>query len=391
MTNKIVSVISEIAGAGLTNWDARPFLEKVAEIVPSIIYVYNQQTQSNEYSNRGIGESLGYSPAEVQAMGAELMARLSHPEDLPKILAYLGEIRAMKDGEVAMLEYRMRRKEGGWVWLLAYDTVFERDDSGAVLRHVGVATDITTQKEAEAALERVNEELSEMAYVITHDMKSPINNIMGLCSILEGMPEIQGGEGVELVSMIGRSCRQAADKIEEFFNVIQASRLESELVDLDLAPAVALVRDKFATIIQDNDAVLVEDFEHAPQVRSAKIQLQSILENVIGNALKHRAPDRSPHIILRSSTLPNGMTRVTVQDNGVGIDTKRDGKRIFKLFQRVNLKVPGSGVGLYLVHQMMTRSGGSVEIRGEPGKGATVELYFAGRETTDEERLSSND
>lgn len=379
MTHKIVSVISEIAGARLENWDARPFLEKVAAIVPSIIYVYNQQTQSNEYINRSLGEPLGYEAAEVQAMGSEVMARLCHPEDLPRIFTYFDRLRDMKDGEISMIEYRMQRKGGGWAWLLSHDTVFDRDDDGAVLRHVGVAADITTQKEAEAALQRVNEELSDLAYVITHDMKSPINNIMGLCSLLEGMPEVcraGGGEGRDLIEMIGRSCRQAADKIEEFFNVIQVSRLEPESVEIDLAQAVGQVRDKFAAIIQEHDAVLVEDFGDAPDIRFTKIQLQSVLENVIGNALKHRSPERAPRIVLRSSRLPSGMTRVTVQDNGVGIDTQRDGKRVFKLFQRVNLQVPGSGVGLYLVHQMMTRSGGSVEIYGDPGQGATVELCF---------------
>ncbi len=379
MTHKIVSVISEIAGAGLKQWDARPFLEKVAAVVPSVIYVYNQKTQSNEYSNRGMGMSLGYTPDEVQAMGAEVIPRLCHPEDLPKIFAHFEEIREMKDGEVSMLEYRMRRKGGGWAWLLSHDTIFERDQSGAVVRHVGVASDITAQKEAEAALERVNEELAELAYVVTHDMKSPINNIMSLCSLLEDMPEVceaGDGEAAELISMIGHSCRQAANKIEDFFNVIQVSRLESELVEIELAQVVDQVREKFAASIQHSDAVIVADFEQAPEVRFNKIQLQSIFDNVIGNALKHRSPERPPYVSLRSSMPPNGMIRVTVQDNGVGIDTQRDGERIFKLFQRVNLKVPGSGVGLYLVHQMMTRAGGSVEIHGEPGKGSTVELNF---------------
>ena len=139
----IVRIIDEIADEGLGTWDAMPFLEKVMGIVPGIIYIVNQKTQSNEYSNRSLGELLGFNSSEIQAMGDDFFPQVCHPEDLPKIFEYFGGLQSMKDGEVCRIEYRMRHKLGHWVWLLSYDTIFERDADGAVLRHIGMATDVT--------------------------------------------------------------------------------------------------------------------------------------------------------------------------------------------------------------------------------------------------------
>ncbi len=140
-------------------WDAAPFLEKVVGIVPNVIYVFNQKTQSNEYANRSLGDLLGYSAAEIQKMGDALMPSLCHPEDLGRVGEHFGAIQRIADDEVLTVEYRMRHKGGHWVWLLSYDALFERDEDGSVLRHIGVATDITDQKQAAAELGAVNHEM----------------------------------------------------------------------------------------------------------------------------------------------------------------------------------------------------------------------------------------
>ena len=78
-------IVEEISGTGLSSWDTLTFLRKVTEIVPSVIYIFNQHTQSNEYANRSVGEALGYSTEEIQHMGANLLPALCHPDDLQKI------------------------------------------------------------------------------------------------------------------------------------------------------------------------------------------------------------------------------------------------------------------------------------------------------------------
>ena len=85
-------------------WQTSSFLGAVLHVMPSLVYVFNQKTMSNEYANRSIGMALGYSQKEVAAMGSELMPTICHPDDLPKVLDYLQSIRELDDFEVAQLE-----------------------------------------------------------------------------------------------------------------------------------------------------------------------------------------------------------------------------------------------------------------------------------------------
>ena len=143
-------------------WDAAPFLEKVLGVVPGIIYIFDQESQSNAYSNRSLGDMLGYTMSEIQGMGDALLPSLCHPDDLPQIGTHFAEIQEMEDGEITTVEYRMRHKKGHWVWLQSYDSVFQRNDDGTVAKHIGVATDIMVQKKAEE-LVRVSLEKAEQA------------------------------------------------------------------------------------------------------------------------------------------------------------------------------------------------------------------------------------
>lgn len=373
MSFEVVGVIPAVADEGLSHWASLSFMEKLAALVPSIVYVYNQRTQSNEYSNRSIGELIGFSVEEIQAMGAEFMPRLAHPDDLPRIGEYFGHLVKMKDGEVCMIEYRMRRKSGGWAWLRSYDTIFERDENGEVVRQVGVATDISVQKEAAARLALLNGELAEFAYVATHDMKTPINNISGLCAVLQAMPEFQTGQAAEVLGRIRRSCDQADQKIRDIVEVAVATRSGEQAQTLDLGEVMQTVRSRLEAELEG--AEVVETYG-VSTVHFPRVQLESVLENLLGNAAKCRSPQRALRIEVFSALRSDGAPVVGVRDNGIGIDVERDGERIMGLFKRAETSLPGSGVGLYLVRQMMLRGGGSVEVEGVLGQFAEFRLIF---------------
>ena len=140
-------------------WEAAAFLEKMLSVLPGFVYIFNQEEQANEYANRSMTEMLGFDQDDVLAMGGDLVADLFHPDDQAKVHAHMAKIRDLADHEVADLEYRVRTKDGGWVWLLSHDAVYDRDPDGKVLRHIGIATDITAQKEQEITLAAAHDEL----------------------------------------------------------------------------------------------------------------------------------------------------------------------------------------------------------------------------------------
>ena len=166
----------------IDEWEAEEVLSKITNVVPGIIYVFNQKTKSNEYTNSALGDVLGYSPEEVREMGDGLFPQLCHPDDLPAIGAYFATIQDLAHGELTSIEYRLRHKAGHWVWLLSNDTVFERDEDGSVLRHIGVATDISLQKQGAAAIAAARDEIETIfnaasSGIVALDLKGRILRI----------------------------------------------------------------------------------------------------------------------------------------------------------------------------------------------------------------------
>ncbi|TYQ24495.1 GAF domain-containing protein [Pseudanabaena sp. UWO311] len=134
--------------------ESQQFIQKIADASPNILYLYNVQEQRNIYSSREIYATLGYTPQEVQEMGANFFLNLMHPEDLDKVAANLALICAAADGKIIDMEYRMRHANGEWRWLYSRDSVFSRDDRGAVLMKIGIAQDITDRKLAEIQVQQ---------------------------------------------------------------------------------------------------------------------------------------------------------------------------------------------------------------------------------------------
>jgi PAS domain S-box-containing protein len=128
------------------------FALAIIEAAPSLTYVYDLSKRRNIYISEQSLRMLGYTPAEIAAMGANVQEILIHPEDMPRVKERFAHIRECTSDDIHEIEYRMQRKEGGYVWLLSRDRVFKRDASGQPLQILGVATDITERKNSEESL-----------------------------------------------------------------------------------------------------------------------------------------------------------------------------------------------------------------------------------------------
>jgi len=124
----------------------------VMDTTPALIYVYDIETQSNVYSNAGMQRLLGFSPKEIQAMGAELFIQLVHPDDLPKVVDFQSRIMAAADTEILEIEYRMKHRDGEWRSLHSYERPFVRNADGSLKQKLGIAIEITGRKQAETLL-----------------------------------------------------------------------------------------------------------------------------------------------------------------------------------------------------------------------------------------------
>lgn len=134
-------------------WENQLLIQRIAEAMPAILYLHDLVEGRNIYSNHQISEILGYSPQEVQQMGTELMAVLLHPDDRATVFAAAQQLARVSDGTVVEVEYRMRHANGEWRWLHSRDLVFTRNGENLPQQIVGVATDITANKQREAQIQ----------------------------------------------------------------------------------------------------------------------------------------------------------------------------------------------------------------------------------------------
>lgn len=136
------------------------FIQKIADASPNILYLYDLQEHRNVYCNREVSAVLGYTAAEIQAMGSDLFTNLMHPDDLPRIYGYYQKINASQDGDIFELEYRMRHINGEYRWLYSRDSIFSRDEQGHPKQTIGTAQDISARKQSESALRNLSDRLT---------------------------------------------------------------------------------------------------------------------------------------------------------------------------------------------------------------------------------------
>ncbi|WP_299632611.1 ATP-binding protein [uncultured Roseobacter sp.] len=381
------------------------FWTRMAELVPGIIYIFNHATMSNEYANCTIADLLGYSPEEVCSLGETLLPTIIHEDDQDALFDYLKSLQALPIGTETTFEYRVKSKQGNELWLRSIDSIFETSDDGAVLRHIGIAVDITAQKENEARLIEVNEslearveartetlevlnselgvcmarrtaelndvnrDLKDLTYVATHDLKVPINNMICLTHMLSEAEGELPPEHAETLSWMRDACHQAGEKLDALICVAQAHSGTFgvfEEVDLKSVTERALVNLHFQ--MMKANAVVSCDFD-VQTVWFVPREMENILQSMIGNAIKYRAPERRPRVKVQSRQLENGV-EVSITDNGSGVDLPRDQDKVFGLFKRAHSTPDGAGVSLYSIRRVLDRVGGSLHASSKVGKGS---------------------
>jgi PAS domain S-box-containing protein len=127
-------------------------LQKILDTEPGIVYIYDLDERRNVYINRHWLSAFGYTPEETQDMGEELVALLFHPDDLMLITAHHENWWQAEDGEIRTIQYRVHAKTGDWHWLYSREAPFARDESGRVKQILGIAHDITDQKQMQEAI-----------------------------------------------------------------------------------------------------------------------------------------------------------------------------------------------------------------------------------------------
>jgi len=210
-------------------------------------------------------------------------------------------------------------------------------------------------------------------YTASHDLKAPIANLEGLLAALrQDLPAglVAAPAVARLLGLMEASINRFQQTIGQLTDIARLSLGdEAPTEQVDLAALVDSVRLDLATELAEAGAQLTIEVDACPQVQFAPQHLRSIVYNLLSNALRYRAPGRVPEVRLRAAC-PSGQLVLTVQDNGLGLDTEQQSK-LFRLFKRLHTHVQGSGVGLYAVKKVVENAGGTITVQSEVAVGST--------------------
>ncbi|MEC4804716.1 MAG: PAS domain S-box protein [Jaaginema sp. PMC 1079.18] len=136
----------------LATWTDTQVIEKLANSSPTLLYLFDLERQQNIYANQALTKILGYTPAEIHALGNNLFPNLMHPDDIIRLPLNYQRFNQAQDGDTIEFEYRLRHKNGQWRWLHSWDTILNRTEKGQPKQILGTAIDVTTLKQTERDL-----------------------------------------------------------------------------------------------------------------------------------------------------------------------------------------------------------------------------------------------
>ncbi len=148
------------------------FIKRIADSLPSILYIYDLKGPRISYSNYKIAEILGYRSDEVINMGQSFFEKYIHPEDFTKLRSNFANYYNAKDNEILTYEYRILNSDGKYRWFRSHEVVFSRNEEGAVTEILGSAFDITTRKMLEHELQKYSGHLEELVDNRTNELKA---------------------------------------------------------------------------------------------------------------------------------------------------------------------------------------------------------------------------
>ena len=246
-----------------------------------------------------------------------------------------------------------------------------------------------------ADLSRANDEIQRFAYIVSHDLRSPLVNVMGFTAELEAATaalrelvdrvedetpdqltdEARLAAREDLPEAIG-FIRTSTQKMDRLINAILALSRQGRRVlapePLDLAQIVGNIRDSMQHRLDEQGAAIEIDGT-LPAITGDRVAIEQILSNLIENAVKYRHPDRPVTVRVSGDGIGDRIW-LAVADNGRGIDP-RDHERVFDLFRRSGTQdQPGEGIGLAHVRALAYRLGGTITLRSALGEGATFRL-----------------
>jgi len=339
--------------------------EKASNTIPKIVFV-----------NPAFSAMTGYKAEEVIGKSPTIfMDRKSVKNDISRLAT------ALKSKHEFHFETVNNKKNGEEYWV-NFSMIPITNKEGDHSHWISIQRDITEEKKQEKEKEQLireltqnNKDLKQFSYITSHNLRAPLSNLTGLLNLIEDIP-IENPELKEILEGFSRSTYLLNETINDLVKVViikdNPSIQKEEVLIKDVFENVF---NQLSFLISLHKPIIKIELERASILKINKAYLESILLNLLTNAIKYRASERKLKISINSK-MTAGSVIIVFRDNGIGIDLVRNRDKIFGLYQRFHNYSDSKGLGLYLVKSQVESMDGTIIVDSVVGKGTVFTLTF---------------
>jgi len=355
-------------------------LLKITNNVPGAVYQMRLDSDGNitfPFVSNGIKELQAELTPQILKKDGSRAFDYILPEDVPIVQQVIAQAVEGDLSEISV-EYRVYTGEDGQLQWNRATAKPEIESDGAIVWY-GVFENIDQEKQAQeernCLLDKTteqNQRLKDFSFMLSHNIRSSTANLQGLTQMLREEPH--NSEYLNLLEKTVDNLNRTLSNVNELLNFENNINLQ-ERAPCPILESVERVLELNARSIQEQGIQFSLKVPPGLSVNAIPAYLDSIIHNLISNAIKYGTTDLQKTIEIRASER-QGQTYIEVQDWGAGIDLKKHHSRMFKLGSRLQNEQEGQGLGLFMTKHQVEVLGGSIEVESEPGKGTTFTLRF---------------
>jgi PAS domain S-box-containing protein len=359
------------------------FINAAFNAAITAVYIFDLQNKRIEYLNQTFSEQTGYTLDDFQDANADSLLSLVHPEHLSDLKVFLSKIiNEHKDINHEHIEFQMRHLNGDYVWCLAKYLILERDAEGKASKLMGSFLNIDSQKAMQFKLvklkndaEQANETKTNFLANVSHEVRTPMNAILGLISLTLKMDlGDKQREHLERMEVSSKALLQILNDILDF-SKLEAGKFSISNKAFDLQKLLDMATGIHSLVAKDKGLFLntrISSTLHSHYIGDP-LRINQVLNNLIGNAVKFTIEGGVTLNV--SSNFQNGIEYVCfeVRDTGLGIASK-DIDKLFDSFHQVDnssmRSYGGTGLGLAISQSLCALMAGEISVESELGKGS---------------------
>ncbi|MBP6180629.1 PAS domain S-box protein [Flavobacterium sp.] len=294
-------------------------------------------------------------------------------------------ITALKNKEECLIETISYKKTKEEYWV-RFSMIPIYNSENELSHWISIQRDVSIEKKQEKEKEQLireltqnNKDLKQFSYITSHNLRAPLSNLTGLLNLMEDIP-IENQELEEILSGFNKSTHLLNDTINDLVKVIiikDNPSIQKEAVFLN--EIFENVFNQLSFQIELYNPIIKLNFEKVSVLNTNKAYIESIMLNLLTNAIKYRSENRKLKITINANEVDD-IVYLTFKDNGIGIDLERNRDKVFGLYQRFHNYPDSKGLGLYLVKSQIETMGGNITIESEVNKGTTFTLTFKNKQ-----------